>query len=96
MEYISFYISSFQILAPTPVGVQKSEDFPVPGMVLVAEGIRVPEDVRVAESVRVPENIRVPEIYEYSTEKNWNYIPDPTRPDLTWPEEMFHPHTPNN
>ena len=70
LEYISFYISSFQILAPTPVGVQISEDVPIPGMVLVAEGIRVPEDVRVAESVRVPENIRVPEIYEYSTEKN--------------------------
>ena len=64
--YRSFYILSFQILTPTPLGVQISEDVPVPGEVLVAEGIRVPEDIRVTE------------IFGYSTEKNWHY---PTRPD---------------
>ena len=58
-------ISSFEILTPTPVSVQISEDVPVPGEVLVAEGIRVPEDIGVPEGVRAPE-------------KNWNY---PTRPN---------------
>ena len=93
---VSFYISSFQILSPTPVGIQISEDVPVHDEVLVAEGIWVPEDIRVLESVRVPENsgtrnVRVrenfgyPKMFRYSTEKNWNY---PTRP-----EKMFCPHT---
>ena len=63
LKYRSFYISSFQILTPTLVGVQISEDVPVPGEVLVAEGIQVAEDIRVPEKhIRVPEHFRVPEI----------------------------------
>ena len=72
-------------MTPTPVGVQISEDVPLPGEVLVAEGIRVPENIRVPEGVRVPEknirvpeHFRVPEMFGYSTEKNWNH---PTRSD---------------
>ena len=82
MKYRSFYISSFQILIPTPVGV------PIPGEVLVAEGIRVPGDIRVPEGIRVPEYFQEPKIFGYSTEKNWNYA--------TQPEKMFYPHTPSN
>ena len=41
LKYRSFCITSFKISTPTPVGVQISEDVPVPGEVLVAEGIRV-------------------------------------------------------
>ena len=46
------------MFTPTPVGVQISEDVPLPGEVLVAEGIRVPEDIRVPEGVQVPEHFR--------------------------------------
>ena len=67
---IDRYISSFQILTPTPVGVQIFED--VPGEVLVVEGIQVSEDIR------VPEHLQIPEMFGYSTEKTWNYS---TRPD---------------
>ena len=84
MKYRSFYISSFQILTPTPVGVQISEDVPVLGEFLVAEGIRVPEDIRVSEGVRVPAHFRV-------LDRKKLKLPDPTRP-----EKIFYPHTPIN
>ena len=72
-----FAILKFEIqivlhfVTPIPIGVQISEDVPVPGEVLVAEGIWIPEDIR------VPEHFRVPEIFRYSTEKKLK-IPDPT------------------
>ena len=60
------------------VGVQISEDGPVPGSVFVAEGIRLPEDIRIPKNIRLPEHFRVFEIFGNSTEKNKNY---PTRPN---------------
>ena len=70
-------------MTPTPVGVQISEDVPVPSEVLVAEGIRVPKDIRVPEkNIRVPEHLLVPVRKKLK-------LTDPTRP-----VKMFHPHTP--
>ena len=72
LKFRLFYISSFQILTPTPEGVQISKDVPVPGDVIVAEGIRVPEDIRLPEkNIRVPEHFRV---------LDWKKI-EITRPD---------------
>ena len=83
------------MLTPAPVGVQISEDVPVLGEVLVAEGIRVSEAIRVPEGVRVPEHFREPEIS--STRHFW--VPDRKKlklPDPSRPEKMFYPHTPSD
>ena len=70
-------------MTPTPVGVQISEDVPIPGEVLVFKGIRIIEIY--ISMIRVPEEY--PNVIEYPKKIK---LPDPTRP-----EKMFYPHTPS-
>ena len=67
------------------VGVQISEDVPVPGGVLVDEGIRVPEDIR----VQLGYTFWYPKFSGDPPKKL--KLPNPNRP-----ENMFYPHTPTN
>ena len=71
-----------------------SEDVPVSGEVLVAEGIRVPEDIRVPEGIRVPEHLRVRPL---SGTRNFRVLDRKKLklPDLTRPEKMFYPDIPS-